>query len=163
MRRVAASVCFIPLFAVIAAPGGARSGSAAQGRAPALTPRESALVSAINSARTLQRLSKLRVDAQLTRAARYHSRDMLRRQYFAHGDFGGRMATFHVRGRIFAENLVWGSGVLTAKAAVAAWLKSPPHRANLLNPRFLRLGVATPLGSFGGYATATMITADFAG
>lgn len=161
MRKAAAPVCAIALFAVIAAPGGARSESGT--RAVSLTPRESALVTAINSVRTVRLLSKLRVDDALTRAARYHSRDMLQRQYFAHGDFGRRMVAFHVRGHLFAENLVWGSGVMTAKAAVTAWLNSPPHRANLLNPRLRRLGVATPLGPFHGYSTATMITADFAG
>lgn len=161
MRRAAAAVCVVALFAVIAAPGGARIGS--QSRARSLTPRESALVAAINAVRTVRLLSKLRVDASLTQAARYHSRDMLRRQYFAHGDFGRRMATFHVRGRLFAENLVWSSGVMSAKAAVTAWLNSPPHRANLLNPQLQRVGVATPIGSYRGYSTATMITADFAG
>ena len=73
------------------------------------------------------------------------------------------MARFHVRGTLFAENLVWSSGVMSANAAVAQWLASPPHRQNLLDPRLRRVGVATPLGSFGGVSTATMITADFAG
>ena len=52
---------------------------------------------------------------------------------------------------------------MSANAAVAQWLASPPHRQNLLDPRLRRVGVATPLGSFGGVSTATMITADFAG
>jgi uncharacterized protein YkwD len=88
---------------------------------------------------------------------------MLRRQYFAHGDFARRIATFGVRGRYFAENLVWGSGVMSAQTEVEEWLASPPHRANLLDPRLRRVGVATPLGSFGGYSPATVVTADFAG
>ena len=88
---------------------------------------------------------------------------MLRHHYFGHGNFGTRMSRFHVRGTLFAENLFWGSGVTSANAAVAGWLASPPHRVNLLDPHLRRIGVATPLGAFGGFSTATMITADFAG
>jgi uncharacterized protein YkwD len=117
----------------------------------------------MNAARATHLLPKLSVDARLTRAARYHSLDMLRRHYFAHGNFGARMWQFHVRGSLFAENLVWGSGVMSANAAVADWLASPAHRENLLDPKLRRVGVATPVGPFGGFATATMITADFAG
>ena len=73
------------------------------------------------------------------------------------------MSTFHVRGRLFAENLYWASGVASANGTVASWLASPPHRQNLLDPQLRRVGVATPLGSFGGFSTATMVTADFAG
>ena len=88
---------------------------------------------------------------------------MLHRQYFAHGDFATRIASFHVRGRFFAENLVWGTGVMPASEEVAAWLSSPPHRANLLDPTLRRVGVATPVGPFAGFAAATVVTADFAG
>ncbi|HWH55512.1 MAG TPA: CAP domain-containing protein [Gaiellaceae bacterium] len=129
----------------------------------ALTPRETALIVAINAVRTVHLLPTLRIDRRLVRAARSHSRDMLRRHYFAHGDFGRRMKNFRVRGSLFAENLVWGSGVMSANSAVAQWLASPPHRVNLLDRNLRRIGVATPLGSFDGFSTATVITADFAG
>jgi uncharacterized protein YkwD len=121
------------------------------------------LVIAINAVRTVHLLPKLSVDFRLTLAARSHSRDMLRHHYFAHGNFGQRMTSFHVRGSLFAENLVWSSGVMSANGAVAQWLASPPHRLNLLDPQLRRIGVAAPLGAFGGFSTATMITADFAG
>jgi uncharacterized protein YkwD len=151
----------VALFAAIAVPGAAsRPGSSSR---LTLSQRESALVVAINAVRTVHLLPTLRVDFRLQRAARSHSRDMLRHHYFAHGNFGRRMNVFRVRGSLFAENLVWGSGLMSANAAVAEWLASPPHRANLLDPQLRRLGVATPLGPFGGFQTATMITADFAG
>src|SRR5919199_234310 len=161
MRIGGVSVCVVALVAAVAAPRAApRPGSSSR---TTLFSRETALVVAINSTRTVHRLPKLRVDFHLVRAARSHSRDMLRHRYFGHGDFGNRMSRFHVRGRVFAENLYWGSGVMGANAAVAGWLASPPHRANLLDPQLRRVGVATPLGSFGGFSTATMVTADFAG
>ena len=151
--------------AVLVAGGMASGGTSAPATATRefLTAREAGLVAAINAVRAQNRLPTLRVDRRLVRAARSHSRDMLRRQYFAHGDFASRIATFRVRGRIFAENLVWGSGVMAPSVQVGEWLASPPHRENLLDPQLRRVGVATPVGSFAGFSTATVATADFAG
>jgi uncharacterized protein YkwD len=161
MRKAAASVCVVALVAVASGTSATRPVSTT--RDSSLTPREASLIVAINAVRTLHLLPKLRVDVRLVRAARSHSRDMLRHHYFEHGNFGQRMMSFHVRGSVFAENLVWSSGVMSANAAVAQWLASPPHRQNLLDPQLRRIGVATPIGPFDGFSTATMITADFAG
>jgi uncharacterized protein YkwD len=161
MRRRPVSVCVVALLAAIAAPwASARPTARSQA---ALSSRETALVVAINAVRTLHLLPKLQVDFRLERAARSHSRDMLRHHYFAHGNFASRMYAFHIRGTLFAENLYWASGVSSPNATVASWLASPPHRQNLLDGQLRRIGVATPLGSFGGFSTATMVTADFAG
>jgi uncharacterized protein YkwD len=149
------------LLAFFAAPE-AKPRSASRSRT-ASTTRDRALVAAINSVRALQLLPRLRVDLRLTLAARAHSQDMLRRDYFGHGNFGARIVRFHVRGSLFEENLAYSSGVMPAKAAVADWLASPPHRAALLNPSLRRLGVSAPVGAFGGFSTATLVTADFAG
>ena len=161
MRRLTASVCVVALIVVASDTGEARPAS--QGSHGTVTPREYQLIVAINAVRSVHLLPKLTIDRRLVWAARSHSRDMLRRQYFAHGNFGGRIARFRVRGTLFAENLVWGSGVMSPNAAVTEWLTSPPHRENLLDPQLRRVGVATPLGPFDGFSTATMITADFAG
>ena len=160
MRRGALSVCVLVLFAVLAAPQA--TARRLTGSIAASTARESALVAAVNSVRTLHLLPKLRVDLRLTRAARFHSRDMLLRDYFAHGDLLARMARFHVRGHLFEENLAYSSGVMSARTAVADWLASPEHRTILLDPTLRRIGVATPIGAFGGFARATVVTADFA-
>jgi uncharacterized protein YkwD len=130
----------------------------------ALTRAETNLVREINTTRAERGLVPLRVDATLARAARSHSLDMLRRDYFAHGDFGMRLLSFGVRARYLGENLAWGLGAYAEPAnIVTRWLASPPHRANLLRPGFRRLGIAAPVGSFGGLEGATVITADFAG
>jgi len=161
MRRGRVAVCVVALIAALVASSAAAR-PVIKNRSTVMT-RETALVIAINTVRRLHLLPRLRIDRRLVRAARSHSRDMLRRQYFAHGDFGRRMVSFHIRGTQFAENLVWGSGIMSANAAVAEWLASPPHRANLLDPGLRRIGVGAPVGAFDGYAPATMITADFAG
>jgi uncharacterized protein YkwD len=154
-------VCVAALFAVLAAPEAAPSTLAGNSRA--LTARDNSLIAALNAERALQLLPKLRFDYRLARAARAHSLDMLRHDYFAHGNFSGRMALFHVRGAMFAENLAWGTGVMSAGSVLAHWISSPMHRAILLDPHLHRIGVATPIGAFDGSSRTTMVTADFAG
>jgi uncharacterized protein YkwD len=133
------------------------------GRALASATRNTALIAAVNSVRTVHLLPRLSVDASLSRAARSHSRDMLLHNYFGHGNFAVRMSRFGVQGRVFAETLAWKRGVMTANATLAVWLASSEHRSILLDPALHRIGVATPIGPFDGFARATVITADFAG
>src|SRR3954469_21229849 len=161
MFRGALSVLTVVLFVVVAAPKASARLLTERGSASAA--RDTALIAAVNSVRSLPLLPKLRVDANLSRAARSHSRDMLLRDYFAHGNFTVRMSRFGVSGHVFAENLAWGTGVMSANTTIAHWLASPPHRTILLDPALRRIGVATPIGAFGGFARTTMVTADFAG
>src|ERR1700686_5368601 len=100
MRKAAVAVCAVALVAVFS---GSSAASASRARR-AMSARETALVTAINAARTLHLLPRLRLDRRLLRAARAHSRDMLSDQYFGHGDFAARMFAFHIRGTLFAEN-----------------------------------------------------------
>jgi len=97
-------------------------------------------------------------------AAQAHSSDMLRHDYFAHGNFSGRMAAFHVSLTTAGENLAWGSGPYgQACEVVQEWLASPEHRANLLAAGFSRIGIGLARGTFLGTGDATVVTADFAG
>lgn len=132
--------------------------------AAALTQPESSLLHRMNDVRTAHGLRPLRADAKLERAARFHSREMLVKDVFAHGAFATRMARFAVAGHVAGENLAWGTGSEgTPDGVVAAWLASPEHRANLLRPTFTRVGVGDLLGTFEGHAGAAVVTADFAG
>ena len=132
--------------------------------AASLSARESALVEHINEVRVEHRLAPLYVDFRLVRAAREHSQTMLREGIFAHGDFATRLRTHGVRFPLLAENLAWGTGAYaSARSIVRSWLASPGHRANLLHPRFRKIGIGAPVGTFGGYHGAAVVTADFAG
>ena len=129
-----------------------------------LTRNEAALLAAVNGVRLQYGLPAFGIDWHLVRAARSHSLDMLERSCFGHGAFATRLRRFGVRGRIVGENLAWGTGRLgTPVAVVHMWLASPEHRANLLRPGFRRIGLAAPVGRFGGIAGAHVVTADFAG
>jgi uncharacterized protein YkwD len=121
------------------------------------------LLRIVNATRAAHHLHSLRLDGALTRAARSHTAEMLRGNFFGHGDFYGRMVAFQLGGSL-GENLAWGTGSSGgARAIVRMWLASPPHRANLLRPGYRRLGVGVATGAFHGAAGATVVTADFGG
>lgn len=121
------------------------------------TPGEYAIVRALNAVRARNGAPPLRVGRALTRAARAHSIDMARRGYFDHGAFVQRLRSFGVRAPYLGENLAYGASPLTAGAIVQMWIQSPPHRQNLLDRSFRRVGVGVAGGS------TKLVTADFAG
>ena len=123
---------------------------------------ETSLLQTMNAVRTSHGLAPLRVDVRLVRAARGHSADMMRRQYFAHGSVAARALAAGARGPIFGEDLAWGTGA-TAQWVVSRWLASPSHRAVLLRPGFRRVGIGISYGTFIGHGGAAVVTADFAG
>jgi uncharacterized protein YkwD len=127
-----------------------------------LSSSEASLFRTMNVVRAGHGLPALRVDFHLVRAARGHSADMMRRQYFSHGSITGRAVAAGARGPLFGEDLAWATGI-TANRVVAAWLASPTHRAILLRPGFRRVGIGYAFGTFIGYGGAGVVTADFAG
>jgi len=122
------------------------------------------LLQAVNQTRVAHGLRPLKVDTTLVRAARSHSTEMLRGNFFAHGDFHGRMVAFHVVGPVAGENLAWGNGpYASASSIIAEWLASPEHRANLLHAGWTRIGIGITRGTFLGNGGSSVVTADFAG
>ncbi len=125
---------------------------------------EAGLLASMNQTRAAHGLAQLTLDPTLIRAARSHSLDMLRRDYFAHGSFLSRMLSFNARGPVVGENLAWGAGSFASPATVIReWLQSPEHRRNLLRPGYRRIGIGAAIGGFLGHGGSTIFTADFAG
>jgi len=152
-RRSHISVLFAAVFVVLAVAPSAFGG----GR----TSAQASLLRAVNAARAAHGLRPLRLDAALDRAAGAHSAEMLRGNDFSHGDFAGRMASFHLAGSL-GENLAWATGsAANARLIVHMWLTSAEHRANLLRPSFHRIGLGLARGTFLGQGNATVVTADF--
>lgn len=115
----------------------------------------------MNRVRAAHGLRALAYDAKLAQAARAHTREMTSAGQFTHGAFTTRIHRFHLRG-FLGENLAWGSGTEgSARAIVAAWLASPDHRANLLCPRFSRVGLGEVETRFLGTDDVHVVTADF--
>jgi uncharacterized protein YkwD len=123
----------------------------------ALGPGELAVVRLINSYRAQNGVPALLVGRSLSRAAQAHSADMARRGYFDHGAFVARLRRFGVRAPYVGENIASGTRPLTPATIVRLWIQSPPHRENLLDRGFRRVGVGVAGGSM------RMVTADFAG
>jgi len=116
-------------------------------------------------------------DAHLSNAATSHSRDMDARHYFEHVGPGGQTLLTRIEasgfipsghvGYTLGENIAWGTLWLgTPRAIVRAWMASPGHRANILNPSFRDTGIgidpALPRSMSGGQAGG-MYTQDFGG
>ncbi len=129
-----------------------------------ITRTESSLLRQINRVRAEHGLPPLRIDGNLQRAARAHTRQMVATNSFTHGAFAIRMRHFDVSGRVAGENLAWGTGPRgTASDIVRAWLASPGHRQNLLRPSYRRVGLGDLVAQFLGHSDARVVTADFAG
>ena len=97
-----------------------------------------------NQERRSRGLSNLRCNKGLRRAAQAHADDMCRTGLFSHSSADGRtlsdrLAEARASYSIAGENLL--NGNTTAAGAVDAWMGSPPHRANILDGRFGRIGV----------------------
>ena len=125
---------------------------------------ESTTLRLINQAREAKGLKPVRLDRRLWRAARHHTRDMLRRHYFAHGATSDRLSRYVHGGGVIGETLAWGSGSYASPAStVRSWLNSPPHRRILLDRDFRFVGIGSRGGRFAGQRWARVYTADFRG
>jgi uncharacterized protein YkwD len=108
---------------------------------------EQALQTEINRLTNLQRTSHgcpaVTVKAQLTAAARGHSAYMAQSGKFSHTGRGGSRFVARVKAAGYAkpssENIAWG--YRSAAAVVDGWMKSPGHRANILNCKSKTVGV----------------------
>ncbi|HKA68974.1 MAG TPA: CAP domain-containing protein [Actinomycetes bacterium] len=116
------------------------------------TALEASVVKLTNSARAKAGCSALRADGRLRTAARSHSTDMAKRDYFSHETPEGitpwKRAQEAGYANPSAENIA--HGYPTAKAVVDAWLGSSGHRANILNCESKAVGVGVYLRGEGG-------------
>lgn len=122
---------------------------------------ERRIVRRINRARRRHGLRRLRSTRPLTFVAGLHSLDLARHHELSHASSDGTPFALRVRrvvdARVVGETIAEVSGRGGARAVVRAWLRSPAHRAEVLGPRFRRIGVAH--ARRGG---ASVVTADFA-
>jgi uncharacterized protein YkwD len=143
-------------------------------RGTSVAALEAGLLQQLNAVRTDRGLSALRSNAKLAAAADQHSREMADDGYFDHNSFDGTPFTTRIarwypvasyRSWAVGENLLWSSPSVEPSGAVAMWMRSPAHRANILNPRWRDIGIgAVESSSAGGMFThrpVTIITSDF--
>jgi uncharacterized protein YkwD len=107
---------------------------------PSLADQVLALV---NQARADAGCGPLTVHAALVTAAQGHADDMATHDYFSHESQDGRTFVDRALAAGYpdpgAENIAKGQA--DAASVMAAWLDSPPHRANILNCELTTLGL----------------------
>ena len=165
LKPVAAACAALILVLAVAAV------AAAPGRASERAANEAVMLQLVNGARAHRGLAPLHVHAALSRAARAHSRDMMRHQYFSHSSPGGAScgartrragyATSGCRSWAVSEAIAWGmSSVGTPQAVFGAWMRSASHRAIILGRRWRDVGVGCASGTFNGASGSWMYTVD---
>lgn len=99
----------------------------------------------INAERAKQGCGPLQVDAKLSQAAERESRDMVTKHFFSHNDPDGATPGSRVKDtgyvyQMIGENIEVNTD--TPEDAVASWMNSPGHRANILTCAFRDTGIA---------------------
>jgi uncharacterized protein YkwD len=114
---------------------------------------ERLVVDAINEERASNGLPRLAESADLRMAARSFSRDMAEARFFGHIDPSGQTVSDRIERvgigdwKNVGENIARNRGFRDpAHAAVRDWMKSEPHRDNILNTRFRETGVGIWIG-----------------
>lgn len=109
-----------------------------------------AALSRINALRADARAPALSVSDALARAAAAHADDMARRGFFDHKSSNGAKMSDRVRKQRYrycfaAENIAMGQG--SVDEVLRAWMKSRPHRKNLLSRKADEFGLAWSEGN----------------
>lgn len=119
-----------------------------------------AVITQTNSMRTGQGIGTLAYSDTLSQAAAAKARDMFANNYWAHTSPTGREPWDFIRGagytyRVAGENLARDFD--STQPMVSAWMNSPTHRANILNPRYQEIGIAVVNGSMHGVETTLVV------
>jgi hypothetical protein len=118
------------------------------------------ILSLTNQTRQAANLQPLALDAQLTASAQAKAQDMLANQYFEHNSPSGLTPWYWIKRSGYryirsAENLAVHYS--TAEEEQDAWMTSPSHRKNILNPDFTDTGIGLASGSFEGAETTFVV------
>ena len=145
---------------------------------PATTERlqtlDGQILTRLNATRAAHGLRPLVVSDGLENAAVTHSRELIQAGVFQHDSPDGtsfvqRLKHFYSPSGYSSwtagENILYNTADIDADTAIRAWLDSPPHRENMLNPDWREVGIgsvhaSTAGGTFGG-APTWVITMDF--
>ena len=102
------------------------------------------VVELTNIERAKAGLQPLQLNNKLLAAAQDHSNDMAQDDFFSHtgadgSSVGDRVKSSGYQYSTTGENIA--AGQTTPAQVVEGWMKSPGHRANILNPNYTEIGV----------------------
>lgn len=118
------------------------------------------LVDLTNGDRTQNSLHTLTMNPTLVAAAQAKANDMATKGYFAHVGPDGKDSWY------WFKEIGYGFSYAGENLAVdfsdsgdveRAWMNSPLHRQNLLDPHFTEIGIATAQGKYQGHATTFVV------
>ena len=125
-----------------------------------MTQEEIRFVELVNQERVSQGLPELTVDTLLIEVARKHSQEMAEKRYFSHTSPTAGLETpldrylaeekIRPSWALVGENLFYCSIVDVNRGHIAL-MNSDDHRANILEPRFERVGVGAYVDSSGEF------------
>lgn len=121
---------------------------------------ESYMLQKINEERLYAQAGPLVLDDKLTLLARAYSMKLLEERFFSHVDSKGhtvkeRLEEANYPFRIVGENLAYAPTILSAHEGL---MHSAGHRANIVNPLFVRVGIGIiDVGQFGKMVTQIFV------
>src|SRR3954449_2027451 len=177
-RRRAAALLATALVALAAPAGAHASARAAACPGADLVPDAGNLAQVgqatlclLNDERAAAGLRPLTYSAALTTPSAAYSTRMVGENFFAHvSPDGTTLESRLTAARYIApdgdwfvgENLAWGQGDLaTARNIAIAWMNSPGHRHNILEPEFTEVGIGIVPGTPGDPNWGATYTTDF--
>jgi len=115
--------------------------------------RPSTVFSLSNQERKDEGVPQLSLNPLLMRAAQLKAEDMAEEAYYAHVSPQGEtpmhwLDTVGYKYQYVGENLT--ANILDEGEVVSAWMGSPGHRRNLLDPKFTQMGVGVAEGTYKG-------------
>lgn len=111
------------------------------------------LVLLTNKDRVNQNISELKINPLLEKAAQMKADDMASKGYFAHNTPDGKTPWYWLSQAgykyVFAgENLA--VNFVESEDVQKAWMASPTHKSNIVNPKYTEIGIATSTGIYKG-------------
>lgn len=113
----------------------------------------SAIIDGTNENRQENNLNNLKQNSVLELAAKAKAEDMASKGYFAHNSPDGQTPWYWLKNAGY--NYAYGGENLAinffdSKDVIDAWMRSPAHKANILNENFTEIGIATAEGIYDG-------------
>lgn len=174
---IASMVALIALAAAIAAPARADAAKCDSSHAsPSQLSKHRAsksILCLINGERARHGLHAVKLQGDQTKAARKHSRLMIRDRCFAHECPGeAELVSRMQRADYLPCNCYWGVGENlgygeraygSPKSIMRAWMNSPEHRTNILNGNYRDIGIGVIWGTpdLGSARSSATYTTDF--
>lgn len=118
------------------------------------------IVQETNAERQADNLIALKRNKTLDEAAQLKADDMASKSYFSHNSPGGETPWYWFTKANYkyvhaGENLA--VHFTDSSEVVEAWMKSPSHRANIMNGNYQEIGIGTAKGTYEGFDTVFVV------